>query len=94
MAFTINGFGTKFYGSANHGTDGSYVVTKWVVLAFLPIVPLGSLRVLPVSQAEKPWWKRSLGRQFHAVEVPLYVPQVLKGYAITVGLFIFLKIVG
>jgi hypothetical protein len=91
MAFSINGVGTTFYGRANPGKDGSYVVTKWVVIAFVPMVPLGSLRVLPVSQSDRPWWKRSLGQQFRAAKVPLHIPQVLKGYAVTIGLFILLK---
>jgi len=45
VAFTLNGFGTTFYGESNHHPDGSYQTTKWFVVAFFPLVPLESLRV-------------------------------------------------
>ena len=45
MAFTFNGFGTAYYGK-KWLPDGTHVTTKWAVFLFVPIVPLGSVRVL------------------------------------------------
>ena len=45
MAFTFNGFGTRYYGT-RWDTDGSYITTKWIVVIYVPIVPLGSVHVL------------------------------------------------
>ena len=93
MAFTINGCGTTFYGSANPHPDGSYVVTTWVVLAYIPLIPLGSMRVLPVSQDHLPWYKRS-GQQYRSIKVPLHMPHLWKGWGVTVGLFLLVSMLG
>lgn len=94
MAFTINGCGTTFYGSADPHPDGSHVVTTWVVLAYIPLIPLGSMRVLPVSQDHLPWYKRSSGQQYRSLKVPLHMPHLWKGWGVTVGLFLLLSILG
>jgi len=90
MAFTVNGCGTTFYGSAQPHPDGSYIVTKWLVFVYVPLVPLGSMRVLPVSQDHLPWYKRS-GQQYRAAKVPLYVPHLFKGWGVTLGILLALK---
>jgi len=43
---TINGVGTKFYGKNNEQSDGSYTTTEWFVFLMLPIIPIGSYRVI------------------------------------------------
>jgi hypothetical protein len=93
MAFTINGCGTTFYGSADPHPDGSYVVTTWVVLAYIPLIPLGSMRVLPVSQDHLPWYKRS-GQQYRSIKVPQHMPHLWKGWGVTVGLFLLVSMLG
>jgi hypothetical protein len=45
MAFTFNGTGTRYYGRRKL-PDGTVITTKWVVCFFVPIVPLGSYRVI------------------------------------------------
>jgi len=45
MAHSINGVGTTFYGKRDFRADGSYVTTEWVVLLWLPLIPLRSFRV-------------------------------------------------
>ena len=45
MPFTINGFGTKFYG-ADPYPDGTHMTTEWVTAFYFPLVPLRSLRVI------------------------------------------------
>jgi len=47
MPSSVNGFGTKYYGQRDFRPDGSYVTTKFFCLAFLPIIPLHSVRVIP-----------------------------------------------
>lgn len=94
MAFAFNGIGTTFYGKADEDDDGSYVVTEWVIFIFFPIVPLGSKRVWPVSQDDTPWWKRDMGEKFQTIRVPLHLPHVWKGYAVTLGFLLFLKLAG
>ena len=93
MAFTVNGCGTTFYGSAQPHPDGSYIVTKWLVFVYVPLVPLGSMRVLPVSQDHLPWYKRS-GQQYRSIKVPLHMPHLWKGWGVTVGLFLLLSMLG
>jgi len=44
-AFSIQGFGTVFYGKRDFRDDDTYVTTEWVVLATIPIIPIRSLRV-------------------------------------------------
>ena len=43
----FNGIGTTLYGRLNVNPDGSYIATKWFVLLYFPILPLGSYRVWP-----------------------------------------------
>src|SRR5581483_4302989 len=45
MPFTFNGLGTKLYGARDFYPDGSYVTTEWFVIAYVPIVPLKSMRI-------------------------------------------------
>ena len=47
MPSNVNGFGTKYYGQRDFRADGSYLTTKFFCLAFLPIIPLHSVRVIP-----------------------------------------------
>jgi hypothetical protein len=47
MPSNVNGFGTKYYGQRDFRADGSYVTTNFFCLAFLPLVPLHSVRVIP-----------------------------------------------
>jgi hypothetical protein len=50
LAETLNGFGTKLYGRRNPAADGSFLTTKWVVLFWIPLIPLKSLRVKYVGE--------------------------------------------
>jgi len=94
VAFSINGIGTTFYGSADPHEDGSYVVTKWVIFVYIPLAPLGSMRIWPISQDDVPWYKRDMGSKFHYEKVPLHMPHLLKGWGVTLGLFLLLKMLG
>ena len=47
MPYSINGFGTKFYGERDFRNDGTFVTTEWVTAVFVPLIPLRSLRLRP-----------------------------------------------
>ena len=40
----MNGFGTTYYGE-DASPDGSLVTTEWLIVAFLPVLPLRSFRL-------------------------------------------------
>lgn len=48
---TVGGFGTMYYGW-EHLADGRAVVTKWIVVCFMPVVPLGRLRLVQLSDPD------------------------------------------
>ena len=47
MPFTLNGIGTTLYGAREFLPDGSYITTEWLVLIYVPVIPLRSIRMLP-----------------------------------------------
>jgi hypothetical protein len=42
---TINGVGTVYYGEDQRKEDQSYLATSFLVLFFIPIIPLGTVRM-------------------------------------------------
>ena len=83
MAFTFNGVGTTYYGRRDKAEDGSYIATKWFVVAYLPIVPLSSYRMRPVSGGA--YLVVYASQRFQAVPVPLNWKQVRNVYLTMVG---------
>lgn len=84
--YSIWGTGTKLYGSSNKNPrDGSYVATKWVTIAFIPIIPLGSYRVLRLDDKQKftifPPGIESR-TEFRMIETELNWPQIIKTYMV------------
>lgn len=51
MSNTLFGIGTTFYGKDDIRPDGSFIATKWIVFAYIPLVPLGSFYVRPIQSA-------------------------------------------
>lgn len=49
MLKSVNGIGTRHYGRSLESDDGSYVTTVWFAILFVPVVPLRSERILPLS---------------------------------------------
>lgn len=49
MAFSINGIGTIFYGERDYGINGSHITTEWFAIAYIPLAPLRSLRIMPTG---------------------------------------------
>jgi hypothetical protein len=86
MAFTLNGFGTKYYGT-RWMLDGTYVTTKWIVLAFVPVIPVGSVRVLHASpNYGSPIYSR---QSMTTQPVPLDKGMVTRIYGLLVAVILF-----
>jgi hypothetical protein len=45
MAATYHGFGFIHYGKRDFDVDDSYVTTLWFAVAYVPVVPIRSLRI-------------------------------------------------
>lgn len=77
---SINGFGRKYYGQRDFEADGSFITTKWLIMAFLPIAPSGSARVL-VTNSGGPFYK-----EYEILEEqPVCWRQVITTYAYVYG---------
>ena len=86
MANTFNGIGTTFYGKRSFEQDDSYVTTKWFVIGFFPLVPLGSLRVRYAGSKGVPFFARTAS--FEVIEeLPTDWLQVLCIYAYSIFIF-------
>lgn len=46
MSYTLQGIGTTFIGKRDFRSDDSYVTTEWIVIFYIPIVPIRSMRVI------------------------------------------------
>jgi len=88
MAGTFNGIGTTFYGKKDIDHDGSFVTTKWFVIGFFPLVPLGSYRFLDAGTSGIPFLSRST--QYEVLEeLPLNLVQVLCVYLYSIFIVFF-----
>ncbi|SSY80188.1 hypothetical protein [Alysiella crassa] len=67
---SINGFGTTFYGECDYQSDGSYTSTYWIILAFIPVIPLYSARILHKE-----------GTRYQYVKIPINWQQVFRIWA-------------
>ena len=82
MPRSVNGCVTTYYGRADCGLDGSYVVIEWVVFLGIPLIPLGSKRVLPQARTSS-WFMNSVATRYVTIPVPFHAPHLIKGYAVT-----------
>ena len=71
--YTLNGTGTRLYGQRDEAPDSSYTATKWVVVFFLPLLPLGSYRVLAENSTGMATYRNST---FTLMPLPLHWRQV------------------
>jgi hypothetical protein len=96
MPYTWSGVGTTYYGRRDKAVDGSYVTTKFVVIFFVPVIPLSSWRVLPVGERRFRVTGFSMGysQNYQATRVPFSWRQVLNIYLALIGvvlLAVFLR---
>ena len=86
MSFHFNGFGTGFVGRNQPGADGTYVITERVMLMFVPIYPIKSIRVLSEGDVKGVLFFY-MSREHRYVRVPLDVAHVRRIYT-GVGLLV------
>ncbi len=80
MSFTYHGIGTRLYGERDFLPDGSFITTKWFVVAYLPIVPLKSMRIAPTGKTS--YYGLNTSRSYVLIKkVRLNLGQVLSVYA-------------
>ena len=89
MPETTNGIGTIFYGCSDLRDDGSYIATKWFVIFFIPIFPLGSFRVL-LMDSKFNLFPPGVSKTYHSIRVPLNKKQVILVY----GYYAFFALIG
>ena len=92
--FSFNGIGTRLYGAIDSGPDGSYITTEWVIVLYIPIVPLNSYRVIKEDAAN---FLIASQAKYKTMKVPLHKKQVLRTYMITaaiVGVLALLMVIG
>lgn len=83
MARSINGIGTTFYGQAGFEPDGSFITTKWVIFAYLPIIPTASMRVRYAGE-ENGFF--SSGTSYEVImDYPIDIGQVLRTWAYVIS---------
>ena len=84
---SFNGFGTLLYGCSDERPDKSYVAIKWITAAYVPIIPLQSMRIVEGrrgSTSVPMYYSSSL--QYQIIErVPLHWRQALKTAALAWG---------
>jgi len=87
MAFTLNGFGTSYWGT-RWEPDGTYITTKWIVFFFVPIIPVRSVRVLQAG----PVYGSAIysTHSMTTVPVPLDKGMVVRVYGLIVAIVLFL----
>lgn len=82
--YTFNGIGTTLYGKREiNSADGTYIATKWFVLAYFPVIPLGSYRVVRGDTSAGFFSTNTLYRSMQ--KVPLNWKQVGNIYLATWG---------
>jgi hypothetical protein len=87
MTSSLNGTGTHLYGDRERDIGGTYITTKWVVILWVPIIPLSSWRVYPMGEGQVDYIIGEASRTsqgFQANRVPLNWKQVLNVYAVAV----------
>jgi len=75
-----HGLGFRFFGKRDLRPDGSYVTTKFFCLFYLPMIPIGTMRIIPVgSKVGLPFGRtqyKLIGKQ------PLHWLQILSVYLV------------
>ena len=95
MARNWNGIGTAFYGKRDFKPDGSYVTTEWLILIWIPVLPLKSLRVLYLGKGELGIFTISSTCYSVVASLPLDKKQILSIYAymaLVLGLYLIVVV--
>jgi hypothetical protein len=85
MPYTLNGCGTKYYGQRELMSDGSYITTEWIVFVYIPLIPIGSFRVLPTGKSS--YYIIGNSSEYLVRRVPLNWKQIRNVYVTTIAIF-------
>ncbi len=88
--YSINGVGTATYGRKEL-PDGTCITTKWLIIFFYPILPLGSYRVTHVGERQQTFYGWSYPMAME--RVPLDIRMVARVYSWTLGIPALIAIV-
>lgn len=94
MPFNFNGIGTTFYGARDYRSDGSYVTSEFVILFWVPVIPLRSVRVFSVEDDSD--FVVYSSRSYRYMDVPLDRRQAgfVLGWFLALGALIGMGIAG
>lgn len=85
MPSSLNGTGTMYYGKRAVDIGGTYITTKWITVFWIPVLPLSSWRVFPVTEEQVAIANHRLEQSFEATRVPMSWPQVANVYLLTLA---------
>ena len=94
MAFTINGFGTTYYGQSDFLPDGTFQTTEWLVACWFPIIPLRTYRAARNTKADVNLVLASTTGYYLLAKIPLGYAQIFRTYAFAIGYFGWIGLVG
>ena len=85
MPRSLWGTGTTYYGRIEPRSDGSYITTEWITWTWIPLIPIGSYRVLEREEDSEndppPIFIFTLWSQGYWVKkVPMHMRQVRNVY--------------
>jgi hypothetical protein len=72
--------GFRFFGKRDLRPDGSYVTTKFFCLLYLPVIPISTMRIIPVGS--KTWLPFGKTRYKLIGKQPLHWLQILSVYLV------------
>jgi hypothetical protein len=89
---TINGCGTKIFGDFEYFDDGSYVTIKWIVVFYIPLIPIATYRVYHAEEGKFPTLPFGTSKSTYSLRrIPMkwkYVWQFLRVIYATIGTII------
>ena len=89
MPYSINGFGTTYYGHREEEPDRSYITTCWITAIFLPLVPIGSYRIWPSNESSR-FTIVGVPGEYLVRRTPLNLRQIANVYLVFYGWLILL----
>jgi hypothetical protein len=88
MRLKLGGIGSQFYGEGDLRPDGSYITTDWFVVAYIPLFPLGSRRVVCEGR-KRSYFVSKLQPEEMVERMSLCWLQVLRVYAFVAILYVW-----
>ncbi len=88
---SFNGFGTTLYGKTNIEKDGSYVATNWIIIAFIPIIPVSTYQVKDGSSDFQHYgigWSQK--DKFLVKKIPLNLAQIFRTYLLMISFVVII----